>query len=35
VSRTAVWVGDRVRFTIDIDCPPGVDVLDDDLSRIS
>jgi hypothetical protein len=33
VSRTAVWVGDRVRFTIDIDCPPGVDVLDDDLSK--
>jgi hypothetical protein len=33
VNRTAVWVGDRVRFTIDIDCPRGVDVLDDDLSK--
>lgn len=33
VDRTAVWVGDRVRFTIEIDCPPNVDVLDDDLSR--
>jgi hypothetical protein len=33
VDRTAVWVGDRVRFTVDIDCPPGVDVLDDDLSK--
>jgi hypothetical protein len=33
VNRTAMWVGDRVRFTIDIDCPRGVDVLDDDLSK--
>ena len=33
VDRTAVWVGDRVRFTIDIDCPRDVDVLDDDLSK--
>jgi len=33
ITRTAVWVGDRVRFTIDIDCPRGVDVLDDDLSK--
>jgi hypothetical protein len=33
IDRTAVWVGDRVRFTIEIDCPRGVDVLDDDVSR--
>ena len=33
VNRTAVWIGDHVRFTVDIDCPPGVDVLDDDLSK--
>jgi hypothetical protein len=33
VDRTAVWVGDRVRFTIEVECPRGVDVLDDDLSK--
>lgn len=33
VNRTAVWVGDRFRFTIDIDCPRDVDVLDEDLSK--
>lgn len=33
VDRTAVWVGDRVRYTIEIDCPPNMDVLDDDLSK--
>ena len=33
LDRTAVWVGDRVRFTIEIDCPPNIDVLDDDLSK--
>ncbi len=33
VDRTAVWVGDRVRFTIEIDCPRGVEVLDDDVSK--
>jgi hypothetical protein len=33
VDRTAVWVGDRIRFTIEIECPRGVDVLDDDLSQ--
>jgi hypothetical protein len=33
VNRTAIWVGDRFRFTIDIDCPRDVDVLDEDLSK--
>jgi hypothetical protein len=33
VNRTAMWVGDRVRFTIDIDCPRDLDVLDDDLAK--
>ncbi len=32
-DRTAIWVGDRVTFTIEIACPKGFDVLDDDLSR--
>ena len=33
VDRTALWVGDRVTFTIEITCKPGVDVLADDVSR--
>jgi hypothetical protein len=33
IDRTAVWVGDRIRFTVEIECPHGVDVLDDDLSK--
>jgi hypothetical protein len=33
IDRTAMWVGDRVRFTIEIECPRSVDVLDDDLSK--
>ncbi len=33
VDRTAVWVGDRVRFTVEFDCPRGIDVLEDDLSK--
>jgi len=33
VDRTALWVGDRVTYTIEITCKRGVDVLADDLSR--
>lgn len=33
VDRTAVWVGDRVTYTVEIVCPRGFDVLADDLSK--
>ena len=33
VDRTAMWVADRVAFTIEIDCDPGVDVLLDDVAK--
>lgn len=33
VDRTAVWVGDRVTFWVDLVCPPNVDVLLDDVSK--
>ena len=33
LDRTAVFVADPVAYTIEITCAPGVDVLDDDLSR--
>lgn len=33
VDRTAVWVADRIVYTIDLVCRPGVDILDEDLSR--
>ena len=33
VDRTAVWVADRVTYTIAIACRKGVDILADDLSR--
>jgi hypothetical protein len=33
VDRTAVWVGDHVTYTIDVFCKPGVDILEDDLSK--
>ncbi|MEO5895123.1 MAG: hypothetical protein ABIS06_05440 [Vicinamibacterales bacterium] len=32
-DRTAMWIGDRVTYTIQIICPRGVDVLEDDLSK--
>lgn len=32
LDRTAVWVGDRVTYTIELKCQPGVDILADDLS---
>ena len=33
VDRTALWVGDRVTYTIVLTCRRGIDVLPDDLSR--
>ncbi|HYT74601.1 MAG TPA: hypothetical protein VEL79_07630 [Vicinamibacterales bacterium] len=33
VDRTAVWVADRVTYTIDIVCAGGVDILIDDLAK--
>ena len=33
VDRTAIWVADRVVYSITITCKPNVDVLDDDLAR--
>ena len=33
VDRTAVWVGDRLTFTVDIVCDRGVDILLDDLAK--
>ncbi|MEO6212201.1 MAG: hypothetical protein ABIP65_01115, partial [Vicinamibacterales bacterium] len=32
-DRTAMWIGDRITYTIEIVCPAGVDVLEDDLSK--
>ncbi|HEX6972789.1 MAG TPA: hypothetical protein VF147_00225 [Vicinamibacterales bacterium] len=33
VDRTAVWVGDRVTYTMEFVCPKGTDVLEDDLAK--
>jgi hypothetical protein len=33
LDRTAIWVADRVTYTIELICKRGVDVLADDLSR--
>jgi hypothetical protein len=33
VDRTAIWIGDRVVFTVEIVCAPGVDVLLDDVAK--
>jgi hypothetical protein len=33
LDRTAIWVGDRVTFTIDIVCRRGVEILLDDLAK--
>ena len=33
VDRTAVWIADRVVFTVDIVCAPGVDILLDDVAK--
>lgn len=32
-DRSAIWVGDRFTFTVDIRCSRGTDILTDDLSR--
>lgn len=33
VDRSAVWIGDRFAFIVDVDCSHGTDILTDDLSR--
>lgn len=33
VDRSAVWIGDRFSFIVDVDCTHGTDILTDDLSR--
>jgi len=33
LDRTAVWVADHVTYTVDVACAPGVDILDEDLSK--
>lgn len=33
VDRTAIWIADRVMYSVDIVCAPGVDVLLDDISK--
>jgi hypothetical protein len=33
IDRTAIWVGDRLTYTIDITCRRGYDIVTDDLSR--
>ena len=33
LDRTAVWVGDRIDYTVEIVCPKGVDILADDLAK--
>jgi uncharacterized protein DUF4381 len=33
VDRTAIWIADRVTYSIDLDCAPNVDILPDDLSK--
>ena len=35
VDRTAIWVGDRVTYAIDIVCGRGVEILLDDLRRVA
>jgi hypothetical protein len=33
VDRTAIWIADRVTYSVDLACAPGVDVLLDDISK--
>src|SRR5207248_2913423 len=33
VDRTAVWVGDRVTYSVDIVCGKGVEILLDDVAK--
>lgn len=32
LSRTAVWIGDRVIYNVELDAPAGMDIVDDDLA---
>jgi hypothetical protein len=32
LDRTALWVGDRLTYTVELTCQPGVDILADDLT---
>ena len=32
VTRTAVWVGDPVTYTVELTCAPKIDILADDLA---
>jgi hypothetical protein len=33
VDRSAIWIGDRFSFIVDVDCSHGTDIVTDDLSR--
>ncbi len=33
VDRSAIWIGDRFSFIVDVDCTQGTDILTEDLSR--
>lgn len=33
IDRTAIWVADRVNYTVEIVCPKGVDILSDDVAK--
>ncbi len=33
VDRTAIWIADRVVYRVEIACPPGVDILLDDMAK--
>ena len=33
LDRSAIWVGDRFAFIVDVECSHGTDILTDDLSR--
>ena len=33
IDRTAIWVADRLTYTIELTCRRGIDVVADDLSR--
>jgi hypothetical protein len=33
LDRTAVWIADRVTYRVDVVCPRGIDILEDDMSK--
>ena len=33
LDRSAIWIGDRVTFTVVVECSHGTDILTDDLAR--